>query len=185
MTNIDSGHNKGDEDRCRIEEFLQIYSVNQNRIYAYILSLVPNSADADDIAQETTTVMWRKFDQFQPGTDFVAWGVAIARYQVLEYRKRHKKTIHFGDDLMKLIEEDSSPTTKKGDYRVDILKSCVKKLSGNDQTLIHMRYHEEMPVKTIAARVGKNFKSVYRILAQIHESLLLCIRQSIQAEELS
>ena len=185
MTKMNPGHKTGQEDKSRIEEFLQIYSLNQNRIYAYILSLVPNGADADDIAQETTTVMWRKFDQFEPGTDFVAWGMAIARYQVLEYRKKNKKTIHFGDDIMKLIEDDSSSALKTGDYRVDILKSCINKLSDNDRSLIHMRYHEELPVKNIASRVGKNFKSVYRIMAQIHENLLFCIRKTIQAEELS
>jgi RNA polymerase sigma-70 factor (ECF subfamily) len=54
-------------------EFIRLLTANQSRIYAYIVSLVPNFNDADDIMQETTTMMWERKEDFESGTDFVAW----------------------------------------------------------------------------------------------------------------
>lgn len=39
------------------EQFLRLLMLNDKRIYAYILSFVPNVTDADDIMQESSAVM--------------------------------------------------------------------------------------------------------------------------------
>ena len=46
--------------------FLRLFLQNQRRLYAYILTLLPNRADADDVLQETSLVMWDKFDADGP-----------------------------------------------------------------------------------------------------------------------
>ena len=78
-----------EKDRKQIDgrEFVSLITANQRRIYAYILTLVPNFNDADDVMQETTATMWERKKDFQPGTDFVAWGARIAYFKILEYRK--------------------------------------------------------------------------------------------------
>ncbi|MCK4629078.1 MAG: hypothetical protein KAT56_08735, partial [Sedimentisphaerales bacterium] len=62
-------------DISNTERFLKLLMANDKRIYAFILTLVPGRIDADDLMQETVTIMWRKFDDFEPGRDFVAWGI--------------------------------------------------------------------------------------------------------------
>ena len=52
----------------RTEEFVRCLSKYQQRVYSFILTLVPHWADADEILQETSTVLWRKFADFEPGT---------------------------------------------------------------------------------------------------------------------
>ena len=167
----------------KIEEFLHLFSASQNRIYAFILSLLSNSSDADDVMQEATTIMWRKFDQFKPGTDFVAWGITIARYEVLEFRSK-KKTVQFGDDVIKTLEDEAASTISKADSRKDALKKCIEKLCLMDRQMIHMRYNDNIPVKQIAPRVGKNVQNIYRSLARIHENLLQCIRRILKIERM-
>ncbi|NLK41754.1 MAG: RNA polymerase subunit sigma-70, partial [Planctomycetes bacterium] len=51
-------------------EFVQLFLMSQRRIYGYVMTLVPNVSDADDIVQETASVMWTKFGEYEPGTDF-------------------------------------------------------------------------------------------------------------------
>src|SRR5262249_54956902 len=46
--------------------FLPLFLQNQRRLYAYILTLLPNRADADDVLQEASLVMWDKFDERAP-----------------------------------------------------------------------------------------------------------------------
>ena len=59
------------------EEFTRLLLENQKRIWGLVLSLVPRGSDADDVMQETCAVLWRKFDQFEAGTNFGAWALRI------------------------------------------------------------------------------------------------------------
>ncbi|MHC5160788.1 MAG: sigma factor, partial [Planctomycetota bacterium] len=90
-----------DSNQNKTEEFLSLLMSNQRRINSYVLSLVPNMNDADDIMQETITVLWRKFDEFQVGTNFASWGMKVAFYCVLDFRKKKAKDkLVFSDDLL-------------------------------------------------------------------------------------
>src|SRR5205085_4163762 len=46
---------------------------HERRLYAYILTLLPHRADADDALQEASLAMWDKFDAAAPPDDFLAW----------------------------------------------------------------------------------------------------------------
>ena len=46
-------------------DFLQLLLNNQMRIYAFILSLVRNYDDADDLMQDTANTMWQKYSECQ------------------------------------------------------------------------------------------------------------------------
>ncbi|MBN2210352.1 MAG: sigma-70 family RNA polymerase sigma factor, partial [Sedimentisphaerales bacterium] len=162
---------------------VQLLQANRNRIYAFILSLVANKNDADDIMQETTIVMWRKFNQFQKGTDFMAWALAIARYQVLSYRKQNPGSrLVFGDAMMAALENESAQIIKQYDDRISTLKKCLKKLKDNDKRLIFMRYEENCPSRLIAERYGYSVRAINKALARIHDALLRCIRRNLAVE---
>ena len=47
-------------------EFIRLLMENERRIYAYILTLLGNGADAEDVLQETSIILWDKFAEFQP-----------------------------------------------------------------------------------------------------------------------
>ena len=81
---------------------------NQRNILAFILSLIPQKNDAEDVFQETLTEMWKKFGQYEPGSNFSAWGTVIAKYKILEYRRHTQKTkIHFGNQLLEVLQAES------------------------------------------------------------------------------
>jgi hypothetical protein len=66
----------------RTLDFLKLFVRHEHEIYAYILALAPHVHDPDDLFQEGMTVMWRKFDQFKPGTNLAAWGIEVMRYEL-------------------------------------------------------------------------------------------------------
>jgi len=55
---------------------MELSLLGQKGIYAFILFLLISPSDADDILQETLTVMWKKFDEFESGTSFCGLGQA-------------------------------------------------------------------------------------------------------------
>src|ERR1700738_4102637 len=71
--------------------FLRLFLQNEPRLFAYILTLLPRRADADDVLQEASMVMWDKFDEGQPPRDFVAWGCRIAYFKVLDFYKKSQR----------------------------------------------------------------------------------------------
>ena len=101
------------------DKFLHLYAENQGKLYGYILSLCPNRFDADDIMQDTVSVMWRKFNDYQAGTDFIAWAITIAKFTILNFRRKQKKGhIHFDEDVLNYLKDKSKRLIIDIDSRV-------------------------------------------------------------------
>lgn len=170
-------------DASRAQVFLRLYQANERRIYGFILALVPDWFEAEDLLQETTAVMWSKFDQFELGTDFAAWAMRIARYQIMNYRKKKRnQRVQFSDEVLGAIEEHVTTVTKDLDIRRDALRDCLKKLSARDRELVHLRYEYDATTKAVAARVGRGIDAVYKALNRIHVQLFYCVRRTLAME---
>lgn len=165
------------------EQFLRLLMLNDRRIYAYILSLVPNAADADDIMQEVSAVMWRKFSSFRSGMDFVGWALTIARYQILSYFKKKKSSrLHFSESLVKELEEEVQRAIPEMDHRMGAMKRCMDKLAGADRYILKLRYEKDLTLENIGAHISKSTRATYYALVRIHRMLLQCIKQTLAEE---
>ncbi|TWT80773.1 RNA polymerase sigma factor CarQ [Planctomycetes bacterium CA13] len=170
-------------DIAKEEAFMRLFLQSERRILGFVLSLVPNMADAEDLLQETCTTMWRKYDAFEPGTNFAAWGITIARYQVLRYRrKKQTSKVLFSEPTMLMIAEAAGQLSSQSDVRAEALQSCLSELREKDHQLIQLKYFAENSTKEVSAQVGRSVESVYKSLNRIHDRLLYCIRQSLRAE---
>ena len=76
---------------ARTREFVELLSQCERRLYSYILSLVPNFNDADEIAQQTRLRLWERLDRYEPGRDFGAWACTIAHYEYLTWRGKQSR----------------------------------------------------------------------------------------------
>jgi RNA polymerase sigma-70 factor (ECF subfamily) len=164
--------------------FFQLFMESQKNLYAYILASIHNYADADDILQETATEMWRKFDQFERGTSFIAWGISIARNLIRNYfNSRKDSRFHFDDDLAQTIEEITLLEFDHKQIRLEALKKCYNQLSEFNQAMIKLRYNEGLTIKTIASRLGKPIQGIYKRMSRLHDSLLRCIEERMAVNE--
>jgi len=169
-----------DQDR-RTLDFLRLFVRHQQEIYAYILTLVPHVHDADDLFQEGMTVMWRKFDQFQPGTNFAAWGVQIMRYQILDYRRNlaRSKQVFMSDSLFETLMNHLPVIQDEMAVRIEALRKCQSLLDDRAKRIIKMRYERNAPVEGIASYLKVSRRHVYHILGQINNVLLRCMRRTL------
>lgn len=166
------------------EEFVSLFFASQSRLLAYILSLVPNINDSEDILQEVWNIMWRKFDQYEQGTDFTAWGRRIAYYLIIDHRRRHSlKHVIVNDQLFEVISKKTSVDQFHEDNRMEALSKCLKKLSRKDRILIKLRYFENVKPGEIAAKLNSSANSIYKSFSYLHGKLLLCIKRTLRATE--
>lgn len=164
-------------------QFIRLLMLNDKRIYAYILSVVPIASDADDIMQETCSVMWQKFSNFKPDMDFVAWAITVARYQILAHLKRKKRSkVHYSDSLMDHLQDQLVQKMPEMDDRLDALKQCVGKLPEDDRRILQMRYESGYTLQNIGAYVSKSTRATYYALLRIHSLLLHCVNRSMTGE---
>ncbi len=178
---MDSSPSKDEEETKR---FMSLVLLNQKRIYVYILSLVMRPADADDILQDTLAVMWKKFDEFTIGTDFVAWGKTIARYKIMNYlQKNSSSKLVFDDDVLKAIEAESGKMDNLAD-RMQAMRQCLRKLPAKEMRLLNLRYTEDLSFNRIALQLGISKQSAYKLIGRIHSVLAACINRSLRAEAL-
>ena len=70
------------------------------------MSLIPHWADSDEVLQEATVIMWQKFKQFEPGTNFLSWGFKIIHLVSKDYRKRQGRSrIQFSGNLAEMLAD--------------------------------------------------------------------------------
>lgn len=169
----------------RINDFLRLLMANQKPIFAFILGLVPNREDARDIFQETVLVMWAKFDSFEEGSNFVGWGITIARYKVLQAQRQYSRnSLQLSSAALEAVQSKAEHYVQHVDKRIEAMQSCIRKLNKKDHDLIHMRYEKEMDIKTIADGFNRSVQSVYKRFSRIHQTLMECIRRTLDQEEL-
>lgn len=169
-----------DQDK-RTLDFLRLFVRYEHEIYAYILALVPHVHDADDLFQNGMAVMWRKFGQFRPGSNFAAWGIEVMRYEILLYRRKHARSrqVMMEDSLIEILLDDIGAAQDEASVRIEALRKCQTRLDDRAKQIIRMRYELNTPIKKIAAHLKVSRRQVHRILGQIMDVLLRCMHKTL------
>jgi len=165
------------------EDFIRLFSVHQRALFLYILPLVGNTVDADEVLQETNVIMWAKREQFQPGTNFLAWGRAIARLEVFRFRRTRGSKLQFlEEDILEAVAERSEAVSDQLEARREALRLCLDRLRPKDRELIRMRYAAGTSGDDVARQLGRPANSVYQSLSRIRRTLAECIERRLARE---
>lgn len=154
---------------------------SQKVIYGFILSIVHNCSDADDIMQETMALMWERFEEFRAGTNFGAWGIRIARYKTLNFLKKNKRHAYekFDETLINKIDDCYSHKKDEFRYRLFALQECIKKLDKSDRKLIQIHYEDGLKINEMALHLNRPLPGLYKVMARIHTTLRKCVNHTI------
>lgn len=164
--------------------FFQFFMSCQKNLYAFILASVHNYNDADDILQDTAAVMWRKFDEFDKDTSFVAWGVSISKNLIKKYYSERKRMrVQFDAVLTQKISERMEKSVDQFASRQESLKICSKKLNDVGRAMIDMRYSKGMTIKAIANHLNRSVHGMYKAMARLQDSLQECIKKELLKRE--
>ena len=179
MANLGSG---------RADEFAQLLTLHEPRLFGYIYALVPNIADAEDIYQDTALALWRKFEDYRPGTNFAAWARATARFEVQHFfRSKSRRRLYFNESLLDELTETQSSIDLASDSVQEsyakALRRCKDLLPGKDQRLIELCYAATANITQTAVRLGRSPQSVCNSLSRIRRVLFDCIRRSMEAKD--
>ena len=133
---------------------------NQSRLFSYILFVVRDREQANDLFQETFVKIITKLQEGKYTTTgkFGAWIMRIAHNVIMDwYRsKRSDKTVEQGNDndLSKFSPADLLDLNVANRYVTDQVMSDVKKimnlLPATQREVVFMRFYQDLSFKEIA-----------------------------------
>ncbi|MEM0968932.1 MAG: sigma-70 family RNA polymerase sigma factor [Verrucomicrobiota bacterium] len=168
-------------DPDRHDEFMSLFLEFQPRIRAYVRTLIPRQADAEDVFQETAAVLWRKFDQFESGTHFDRWAFRTAYHQARAFRtKKSRDRLQFHDEVLDLLAERAAEQSETLEEQQSALQICVRKLPASDRDLLAHRYEDGATNRSVAHLLGKSESAISRNLNRIYERLLKCVNLTLR-----
>lgn len=152
---------------------------SQTRLKAYILSLLSNTSDADDILQETNTYILTHLEKFEQGSNFKAWAFQIAFFRVKSYIRDRQRRGHveLTSNLIDQISHAAGEYFSHDDERLSHLHRCIQKLSTKERLLVRLQYIEKASVTALASRTNQTANSLHKALSRIRQSLRLCVEQ--------
>ncbi|QDU76784.1 RNA polymerase sigma factor SigM [Bremerella volcania] len=165
------------------EQFIQLLTENQNRLYGYIFSLIGERSHAADVLQETNVVLWRKIDQFDHRKPFLPWAFTIARYQVLaNLRDRKRDRVLLDSELVETISSEAESMAEQIESVRDALSRCLERLNSSNRELIESRYFEAKPLDEMARDSSRTTGAIKVALLRIRKQLGECIQHRLATE---
>lgn len=165
-------------------EFIQLLMENERRIYAYIRTLLGNSADADDVLQETSIILWDKFADFDVKQgNFIAWSFKIAFFTAQNFRrKKGRSKVVFSDKVFESVAHKTATMAEELDNRHQHLATCIQKLPESDRKLLKLRYEMNSSIETTAEKCGRTTQAIYKALSRMRAALFQCINRAMQQD---
>ncbi len=165
------------------ERFIQLFAKNERHLRAVVRSMGLDWTAVDDVVQTVSLVMWRKWQEFDPESDFMSWARVIARFEVLKFRRTMARDRHvFREDLMELLAdaaEELDGEVGPERYRL-ALNECLETLPGKSRSLIGAAYEGDRTIRELATDLGKSATALYKTLDRIRKSLQSCIERRLE-----
>lgn len=153
--------------------FEALVTRHRGRVYAMVLKMVKNDADAWDLSQEVFIKVWKALPRFEARAQFTTWLFRITHNVVYDWlRKRKIETAgEFDDNLMNRDQVATGASTMpSADERPDIamelselrvkIDAALEKLSPDHREVILLREVQGMDYKEIAEAIDSSLGTV-------------------------
>jgi RNA polymerase sigma-70 factor (ECF subfamily) len=149
---------------------------SERRLFGYLVTLLPNRDEAEEVFQETCLTLWKSWRTYDVQRDFMSWACGVARNKVREhFRRRQQSGLSFDDDLLESLADTRLSMEASLDARAEALSDCLGKLGEPQRQLVEKCYTGTRTIKAIAEEMKLAPQSLTMRLQRIRKILLDCI----------
>jgi RNA polymerase sigma-70 factor (ECF subfamily) len=171
---------------ARAELLVRLLSRHQGDLFRYIFALLPHEEDAQDVLQETSVALYRKFADYDPARPFLAWAYRFAYLEVLKQREHNQRATRLlSRELVERLAREREQHEPVLQARLQALEDCLQELPPQEQRLIRQRYQGGTRTEQLMEQYGASRRTVFRNLDRIRRLLLDCISRRVTAADLS
>ncbi|MHC2065883.1 sigma-70 family RNA polymerase sigma factor [Bremerella sp. T1] len=159
---------------------MQLLVQHQDALLRFILPMVGNHSDAQDVLQDTATAMWKKFGNYDDAMPFFPWARQFARNEVLHFHRRSRKHAFLSEELLQTLLTESQDEEAIYEERKQALRECLLKLPESDRKLIQVRYAEQnQSIEELSRGTSFSANAFYKSLGRIRRVLMSCINRKV------
>ena len=162
-------------------DFPGMVRTHQKALFYFILSLVRDRQQAEDLTQEVFMVAHRRRHDFQPGGPVAAWLYGIARNLVLaELRQRRRRPVPLDQTTLVSLGDafaEAQATTRHADDWLVGIEECMGRLDEKNRKLLALRYKKDMSVDEISRDMGVGLSALKMRLMRLRQRLAECLNQ--------
>lgn len=162
------------------DQFIKLLSENEARLRAYVLSLIPNWTEADEIAQLVRIRLWEQFAEYDPNKDFGAWSRAIAYHLVrAHWSKSNRRNQILSTTFLQQVSETFVPVADEARERREVLDHCLGKLSSANRRILQSYYAEPNKRRQLAEQSNRTFDSLRQTVRRLRLAIAGCVREAL------
>jgi RNA polymerase sigma-70 factor, ECF subfamily len=157
-------------------QFHELFLQHQHELFAYIVTLVPDRNDADDIFQETCLKLFEKAREFDLTRRFFPWACGFALNEVRRFRRDHFRAMwHFDEVVLDRIADAQVTLADAIEARLQHLAECLAQLSPEKRELLLQCYSRRESLNDLAVQFGIEPYILRKRLERIRKTLFECI----------
>ncbi|MBN2578294.1 MAG: sigma-70 family RNA polymerase sigma factor [Pirellulales bacterium] len=162
------------------EAFLRFFLQHEQQVRVYARTLLSSWQDVDEVMQEASLVAWRKFNEFDPQSNFAAWLATIVRFEALKWRRTKRRDhLIFSEQIIQLLAEEGLEELDNLERQRTVLEKCFHRLSETHRQLLQLSYGSGRPFREIAKMTGYSAEAFYKVLQRLRSVLLKCVEQEL------
>jgi RNA polymerase sigma-70 factor (ECF subfamily) len=167
----------------RYEAFVRLLVAREAKLRTFLHTLLPAWEDVDDALQETSLVAWRKFGQFEEGTNFLNWLFAIARFEALKVRRqRARSPLTLSEEVLELLADEGADEAEALEAERRALAHCLQRLEPAQRDLLERSYQPGVKLHEVAAQAGRSPEGFYKVVQRLRTLLLDCVQRRLRTE---
>ena len=145
--------------------------------------MIPRAADAAEVLQDVSVLLWKKWDQYDHERPFVPWAIRFAYLEVLKWRQKlARENLVFSDSLLEQLNALHYEESALMKARRKALDGCLLDLTEQQRKWVNLRYGRHGAVKEEAERTGISMHKLYYALEKIRAQLLDCVGETMKRE---
>lgn len=146
-------------------ELMQRYT---SQVYGTVLRLLSDEDDAAEVTQMAFIQAYKQLDSCR-GVNFGGWVTIIANHLALRQLEKQKRRAEVRLD--ENVDTNAEGYDEEREQQLQSLEKAVSQLPEADRQIVQWHYYEDVPLQTIAGRVGQTENNIKVRLFRIREKL--------------
>jgi RNA polymerase sigma-70 factor (ECF subfamily) len=165
-------------------EVMRLALEHRSRLWGFLMGLTKDPRRAEDLFQNTYLVICEKWEQYRPGTNFLAWARQIARFEFLASVDPDRRP--FVTAEMEVLESAMEAAAKEDETSSaprEALARCLQEMpEARARRALDLRYGEGRPGHSVANDLGISLNALYTLLSRVRKALQECVKRRLRAE---
>ncbi len=168
------------------DAFRGVVDVFLPQVRAMIVGRSLPGIDVDEVVQRSFVEAYKNLADYRPGTNFRAWLLTIARYQLMAETTRIRRVSDYHTKYVpEVLARQSLASLETGadeDVRLQHLAVCLRSMPESARDVLRRRYESEQSYDEIASALGRSAGAVRKQLCLLRQKLHQCISTKLASE---